>query len=226
VTARLFPLALAIGLVLPAQDSPPRSKASDYPAHVQLPRFELGAEYLVHNIPAEKGEYWAKEYLVVELAVFPSTREGVRISANQFVLRINGKKTVLLSDSPGTVAAALKYPDWEARPNLTASAGIGDAGVVLGAPPATARFPGDNRGVATRPIPKDPGDQDTYGLRQDTGPPIEQAIAVAALPEGQVDRPVKGCLFFRFSGKIKSIRSLDLIYDPGDGAKAAIPLVQ
>jgi hypothetical protein len=56
--------------------------------------------------------------------------------------------------------------------------------------------------------------------------PIEEAIWRAALPEGLIAEHVKGCLFFRFEGKLKSIKSLDLIYDAGPTSpKATIPLL-
>jgi hypothetical protein len=54
---------------------------------------------------------------------------------------------------------------------------------------------------------------------------IEESIANAALPEGETNKPAKGCLFFRYPGRMKSIRSLELIYDAGvGGPKATIPL--
>ena len=106
---------LAALLPLYAQNGPPRSKASDYPAHVSLPGLEIGAEYLVHSIPGETGFYFAKEYLVVDVGVFSSTREGVAVKNDQFSLRINDGKLVLSPASPGTVAGALKYPDWEGQ---------------------------------------------------------------------------------------------------------------
>jgi hypothetical protein len=70
VTARIAAASAAFLLVLCAQDAP-RSKASDYPAHIALTGMEIGAEYLVHSIPSEKGDYFAKEYLVVESPFFP-----------------------------------------------------------------------------------------------------------------------------------------------------------
>ena len=207
---------------LSAQQPAPREKAADYPAHAQLPTMEIGAEYLVHSIPVENGSYVAKEYLVVEVAVFPSTPDGVRISSEHFTLRINGK-TVLYAQTPGMVAASLKYPDWETRPNLTVQAGP----VVIGAPPVVGRFPDDPRPPQTRlpRAPRVPDQTDSSGM----GPPptrtVEEAVARAALPEGPSAKPVKGSLYFPYQGKMKSIRSLELIYDRGEGApKAKIPL--
>jgi len=86
---------------------------------------EIGAEYLVHSIPAEKGDYFAKEYLVVEVAIFPVTKNSLKISSGHFTLGINRKST-LSAQSAGTVAAALKYPDWEQRPQMTAPGRPGD----------------------------------------------------------------------------------------------------
>jgi hypothetical protein len=193
-----------------AQDAPPRSKPADYPVHAEFPAFQIGAEYLVHNIPAEKGEYWAKEYLVVEALILPGKREGVKLSANDFTLRVNGKKT-LYTVSPGAVAAALKYPDWEQRPNLSAAAGIGDDAIVFGAPPAVGRFPGDPTAIPPSRAPQ-PRDDDNYGVSQEQAVPLDQAISNVALPEGLAQRAVKGCLFFRYEGKLKSIHSLELLY--------------
>jgi hypothetical protein len=55
---------------------------------------------------------------------------------------------------------------------------------------------------------------------------IDLTVALAALTEGFIEKPVHGCLFFKFQGKTKKIRSLELIYDLGEGRpKATIPLL-
>ena len=143
---------VAVFLALASQAQPPRSKATDYPAHTALPGKEIGAEYLLHGIPSEKGFYFTKEYLVVDVAVFLPVAGNSKISDGQFRLRINHSPLTLPTDSPGTVAASLQYPDWEQRPTLTAQAGP----IVYG-PPAVGRFPGDHRDIP--PLPptvKDP----------------------------------------------------------------------
>jgi len=216
--------SLTLGVAL-AQDAQPRSKASDYPVHATLPGMEIGAEYLVHSIPAESGMYFGKEYLVVDVGIFPDTKGGpITTSARRFTLKINGGKIVLDTDSPGTVAASLKYPDWEQRRNVTAQAGP----VILGAPPAVGRFPGDPRPTQGRlpPAPRVPEQPDPSGEPRPSDLPIDQQIARIALPEGSFNEYAKGCLFFRFTGKMKSIRSLELVYDTGDkGPKATLALL-
>jgi hypothetical protein len=222
VVLRLWPLAFVVLTGLSAQDAPQRSKASDYPAHGSLPGIEIGAEYLVHSIPAAKGYYFADDYLVVDVGVFPSTPEGISIRGGQFSLRINHGKFVLVPVSPGTVAAALKYPDWENQPRATAQAQTGS--VTVSTPPTVGRFPGDPRQPIPMPRPaEDP--PDPSGTQKEPPKTIDQSITNVALPDGPTTKPAKGCLFFQFTGKMKSIRSLDLIYDAGDGRpKATIPL--
>jgi hypothetical protein len=215
-------LALTLCNVLPAQDTP-STKISDYPAQGKIPAVEIGAEYLLNSIPLAKGIYVARNHLVLEVAMFPYALDGVNVSNSQFTLRIN-YKTILHTDSSGAVAASLKYPDWQSRPNMTAEAGVGNASVILGAPPAIARFPGDptpNR----RPVPTAPDSPDPRaGQPKVADEPIETQLAMAALPEGWTKTTVKGFLFFQFSGKTKSIRNLDLIYDGGESGQMTIHL--
>ncbi len=208
-------LLLVLSLALVSDDAPPRSKPSDYAAHVKISNLEIGAEYLMHSIPVEKGAYVAKEYLVIDVAVFPSTKDGVTVSNRQFTLRVDGNTKVLTAQAPGMVAAALKYPDWEPRPNLTAQAGP----VVYGAPPLVGRFPGDPRDRSTQP--RGPGPQVQLGPEREQQDSIDMAIVKAALPEGPTGKTVKGCVFFRFEGNAKSIRTLELTYDCGSGAPPA-----
>jgi len=91
---------------------------------------------------------------VLEVAIFPYALDGVNVSNSQFTLRVN-YKTILHTDSSGAVAASLKYPDWQSRPNVTAVAGVGNASVILGTPPTVARFPGDPH-PDRRPFPQRP----------------------------------------------------------------------
>lgn len=179
---------------------------------------EIGAEYLVHSIPGEKGGYFAKEYLVVEVAIFPTTKSGLKIASGHFTLRIN-KKSTLSAQSAGMVAAALKYPDWEQRRQMTAAAGP----LIYGAPQG-GRFPGDP--TTPRPLPTPVPSQTDSGNIEQSDLPIEEAISRAALPEGVFGEYVKGSLFFHFEGKLKSIKSLDLIYETGASSPpATIPLL-
>jgi hypothetical protein len=207
-------------LPLYGQNGPARSKATDYPVHATLPGMEIGAEYLDHSVPGEKGFYIAKDYLVVDVGVFASTSDSISVKSGQFSLRINDGKKVLVPVSPGTVAGALKYPDWENQHGASAQVGP----VIYGSPSPTGRFPGDPG--APPPIqgpveaPPDPS-----GIEKQIPTSLDESIANVALHDGLNHKEARGCLFFRYAGKMKSIRSLDLVYDSGEGRpKATIKL--
>ena len=187
---------------------------ADYPAHATLGATSVGAEYLVHSIPAGNQTLLTPEYLVFEVAVFPPHGSAVEIAGGTFTLRLNGKKQVLYPVSPGFVAASLKYPDWEIRPNAQVTAGMGDAGVVIGRPPVVGRFPDDPRpGQSRLPrAPKAPVPDDQRGVEHEAPESIDQIIARTALPEGPAAKPVSGYLYFAHKGKAKTVKSLELIY--------------
>jgi len=191
-----------------------KDKPADYPAHATLGATSIGAEYLVHSIPAGNQTLLTPEYLVIDVAVFPPRGSAVEIGSGTFTLRLNGKKQVLYPVSPGFVAASLKYPDWEIRPHAEATAGMGDTGVVIGRPPVVGRFPDDPRpGQSRLPrAPKAPVPDDQRGVEHDSPESIDQVIARTALPEGPAPKPVSGYLYFAHKGKAKTVKSLELIY--------------
>jgi len=208
-------VALVAVCAASGQDDATR-KANDYPAHAVWAHFEIGAEYLIHSIPTEKGALFARDYLVVEVAIFPGL-QPVAISSDNFTLRVNGKKVVLRTESAGFVAASLKYADWEQRPTLIGTAGVGNGTVVIGKPPQNGRFPDDPTRDRRLPEPKRPDESDERGKvnRLD----IDKLVGLAALPDVETRERVKGCLFFQFDGKIKSIRTLDLEYSDGNSLR-------
>jgi hypothetical protein len=216
----LFLLAFLASAMLLAQGTTPKANASDYPAHAAVGDFTLAAEYLVHSIPAPEGSFFTEDYLVVEAAFFGPPLARVKMSAEHFTLRINGRKAPLMTQSPGIVGASLKYPDWEQRPTVTASAGP----VILGGPVPVERFPGDPNARRGPAPPRVPESENPGGQAKEPAMPIEERIQRAALPEGEHVAPAGGLLFFPFRGKTKSIRSLELLYD-GPAGKVSLKLL-
>jgi hypothetical protein len=206
-------LALVFAPWLSAQTEH-KDKATDYPVHVTAGRVSIGADYLIHSIPAGDQTFLAKDYLVVEVAVFPAVAEPVTIGGNTFKLRLNGQKYPLPSVAPGFVAASLKYPDWEQHPTAEASAGMGDASVILGRPPAVGRFPGDPTDSQNRlpQQPRAPTTEEQNGIQRERPETVEEVIARTALVEGRANHPVSGFLYFPYKGKIKSLKSVELIF--------------
>ena len=199
-----------------------KDKATDYPFHAEAGKVSIGADYLIHSIPAGNQTFVAKDFLVVEVAVFPAFAQPINIDGNTFTLRLNGAKFPLASSAPGFVAASLKYPDWEQHPTSQVSGGVGNAGVTIG-PPTVARFPGDPN--ATHPVPRGPSAEDRNGVERSDPESAEQVITRTALVEGQTDHPISGFLYFPYKGKIKSLKSVELIYQGKDGASVTLKLL-
>jgi hypothetical protein len=194
-----------------------KDKATDYPVNALAGKVAIGADYLVHSIPAGDQTFLARDYLVVEVAVFPAPGQTVTIDGSTFALRLNGKKGLLSSDPPGFVVASIKYPDWQPHPGAEASAGMGNGGVVFGAPPAVGRFP-DDPTAPQHPLPRAPSPEEQNGIEQQQPKSVDEVIAGTALVEGPADHAVSGFLYFPYKGKIKSLKSIELIYQSKDGS--------
>ncbi|MBV8817935.1 MAG: hypothetical protein JO022_06235 [Acidobacteriaceae bacterium] len=219
-----FPLLLSL---LPVQaQTTPKEKASDYPVHQKVATMELAAEYLVHSIPSPRGSLFARDYLVVEVAGYPSSASPAAWKTEQFVLRIN-RKRLLRTEAAQMVAQSFKYGDIDRVPRVIGSAGAGNGGVIFGQPPNPGRFPGDPNATGTDPtrqIPRVP-DQNPSGQEPIQETPPEVLCVHLALQDGPFAKPSGGLLYFPFSGKLKSIKTLELIFESPDGTKATLPLL-
>ncbi|MBZ5609231.1 MAG: hypothetical protein LAP38_13290 [Acidobacteriia bacterium] len=204
---RILAILLALSLALAAQRPTTRPKASDYPAHYRLSSMEIGAEFLPDGMPGGKSEFAGREYLVVEVAVFPILRTGVQVSKSQFTLHVNGSSVALRALSPGTATVAAVQP--ESSPH--------GGSVALGGPPLKSSSSSESRDSQSKmprsPISLDPSETSGH-----------QPGSAAGL-EGTVTRPAAGYLLFRFDGDARSIRSLDLEYDGGGTRKARLRLL-
>jgi hypothetical protein len=54
-------------------------------------------------------------------------------------------------------------------------------------------------------------------MEQEQPASAEDVITQKALAEGPAEKPVSGYVYFRYRGKIKSIKSLELIYESKSG---------
>lgn len=210
-----LPLAAGLGCVLLFAGTEPKAKPEEYPVHGRAGEIAIGAEYMVQSIATPRATFIAKDYLVVEVAAFPP-RTGAMIRASDFTLRVNGAKQELLTQTPGMVAASLKYEDWGRQRGITAQAGP----VIIG-PRASSRFPGDARQPLPRPAP----------APESAAPEVEQeavdpsdAIDAAALNEGPARQPRSGYLFFPYTGKLTKIKTVELVYRPESGQPLALRL--
>jgi hypothetical protein len=212
---RIGVLIAAIGSSLPAQTAPakepqfeakglpPRATPADYQAQAQAGTVTLAAEFKGHSVPTLERAFNAEDYVVVEIGLFGPAGARTKISADDFSLRVNGKKTPLPSRQYLLVFNSLKDPEWEppekAESKSKGGLSTGDQGG-QGAPPPTP--------------PKMP-----FELVR----PMQQQVQKAALPEGDRPLPQAGLLFFEHRGETKKIKSLELIYS-GPAGKATLSL--
>jgi hypothetical protein len=114
--------------------------------------------------------------------------------------------------TPSTFAAsAIQNPEWGDRPRLTGEAGNGNGGIILNGPPQTPRFPGDPT-VHPLPAPRIPKSNPS-GQEQEDPVSAGDLVQRAAFPEGVHVPPYAGVLFFPFTGKMKSVKALELLYE-------------
>ena len=127
-----------------------KNAPSDYPAQGSAKDFSFGAEYMVNSFSAQGRSFTVEDYLIVEIGLFPKGEANVDL--RRFTLRVNGK-ALLLAQTPGMVAASLKYPDWNSKPVVTAARRACDFGTAAGggaisrrpARPASDSRPGSGR---------------------------------------------------------------------------------
>jgi len=226
-------LALAAGVVL-AKDP------AAYSAQATTGGVTFAADYLVRSIPVDGGVLVARGYLVVEVAVF-SRLGTVNLSPAYFSLRINGSKAAILSQQPFMVANSFDYRRADpGEPGATLSAGVGNAGVIIGGQPGQRPQTGDPNGPPVPPgqldprVP-DPSVRNTPPPQRipetpnpyliDKTPPLTEREQVerAALLSGDLEPPLSGVVFFPYQGKPESIKSVELLYD-GPAGKATLKL--
>ena len=71
---------------------PPRATPVDYQAQAIVGPVTIAAEFTGHGITISDGALTTEDYVVVELGVFGAPGTHVTLSAEDFSLRINGKK--------------------------------------------------------------------------------------------------------------------------------------
>jgi hypothetical protein len=197
---------------------PPRLANTDYPAHSGL----LGAGIVpVSQVAKVFSSLIGKDYVVVEVAVYPVTGQSVDLQALDFALNDgSGARSY-----PATPEEAV----WHGRKPVTSSASqgphvVGEAGVLVGThtDPYTGR---QTHGVATyggvgvdnRPLPPaaQPGPaDDPYA--------IEGRLRRMAFPGGQTDRAVAGYLYFPKGSKRPKGGAYGLEYSQGSERKELV----
>jgi hypothetical protein len=179
----------------------PRPTSADYQTQAQAGTLTIAAEFAGHGVPTADGVFSTEEYVVVEVAMFGPSGTRLKLSYNDFSLRINGKKAALPAQPFELAFHSLKDPEWtSAVPAESKSkTGINSGGGQGESAPAPVKMP-LNLTLA-----------------------MEQKVRFASLPEGERPLPTAGLVFFQQGGKRSSMRSVELLYN-GAAGKATLTL--
>jgi hypothetical protein len=198
-------------LALAQGGSEPKPKAEDYDVHALSKDIAIGAEFMIHSFSGQGQTYIAKDFLVVEVALYPPKGQSVTVNEGAFALRINGKKQVLAPATPSMAASSLQHPEWQQGPRLEGGGGMGNTGVILGRPVPT-QVPGGQPPPQSR-VPRVPAPDNPSGVEPERRVTAPELLLQTALPEGPHRGPVSGFLYFPYKGKTTSIKSLELLYE-------------
>ncbi len=207
-TALLLSLAAAVAL---GQGTDPKPKADDYDVHAATSKGALGAEFMVHSFSGRGQTYVAKDYLVVEVALYPPKGQGIQVRPGEFSLRVNGRKTLLTPVSPSEVVSSLQHADWSLNRGVELGGTLGNTGVILGRP-APSRIPGEPSGRAPQP-PRAPDSGSPGGIDPEPRVTAAELVVETALPEDPRRGPIAGFLYFPYKGKPSGIKSLELLFE-------------
>jgi hypothetical protein len=211
---RVFFVILSIVLRLQGQSNPgkdaqtetrgipPRATPEDYQFHAPAGTVTIAAEFTGHSLPTHQGPLITEDYVAVETALFGPVGTQLKISAQDFSLRVNGRRTPLPSQPYGVILTSLKDPEWvppeTPAPKSKSSIGGGGQGD-SNAPPAPVKIP--------VPVQR----------------AMAQRVQKASLPEGDRTLPLAGLIFFPYRGNDKNLRSIELLYE-GPAGKLALKL--
>src|SRR5580658_614676 len=179
-----------------ARGVPPRSAPGDYQAHATVGTVTIAAEFLGHSVPRPEGAPLTNEdYVAVEIAFFGAPDAHLKLSVDDFSLRVNEKKVPVPGQPVGVVFRSLKDPDWEDANALDqkdkekSNTSISTGGQGQGKePPAPVHMPLPLQRV------------------------INQHVQKVSLPLGDRALPQAGLVLFPHRGKVESIHSLELTY--------------
>ena len=182
---------------------PARATPADYQAHAQAGTVTIAAEFEGHSVATPESILSNENFVVVEVGLFGPAQARLRLSFQNFSLRINGKKLALPAQQFGLVFKALKDPEY--NPPESASSAKSKTSI------------GSGGGAPEDSLPK------VVHIPIEVERAMQQHVQKASLPEGERQLPQAGLIYFEYGGKLNGIRSIELIYD-GPAGKTVVPL--
>jgi hypothetical protein len=181
---------------------PARMAATDYQVQGHAGSITIAADFDGHAVVTQEGNYSSEDYVVVEVALFGPAGTHLKVSAENFSLKINDKKSAYPSQPFEYLTRSLKDPDWQPPDQdqeKKSKTGINTGGGGDNGPPTVPKMP----------LP----------LRRT----MEQKVLKSVLPEGDRELPVDGLIFFNYRGKTQNIKQMELVYN-GPAGNVGIPM--
>ena len=195
----------AKGAPIESKGLPPRATPADYQAQTKAGTVTIAAEFAGHSVPTAQGPLTTEDFVVVEMALFGAPDARMKIAADDFSLRINGKKAALPTRPFGMVLSSVKDPEWQPPEEAKSKS-------------KTGLSSGGNGDQADSNAPPPP-----VKIPIEVQRAMAQRVQKATLPEGDRTLPQAGLIYFQYRGGAKGIHSVELIYD-GPAGKATLAL--
>jgi hypothetical protein len=177
---------------------PARAGAEDYQAKAEVGGVTIAADFVGHAVPTPGGTFTNEDYVAIEVAFYGKPEAKLKLTWEDFSLRVNGKKMPTPATPFGMALKSLKDPEWQ--PPVSSEEGKSKGGVS-----------GGGGGAAGDPKPLPP--KMPFPLRR----AMELKVTKAVLAEGERELPQAGLVFFPYRGKDEGIRQLELIYTGAAG---------
>ena len=177
---------------------PARAGAVDYQAKAEVGGVTIAADFVGHAVPTPDGMFTNEDYVVIEVAFYGKPDAKLKLTWEDFALRINGKKMPTPATQFGLALKSLKDPEWQPPVSPDAEKSKGSIN-------------GGGGGAAGDPKPLPP--KMPFPLRR----AMELKVTKAVLAEGERALPQAGLVFFPYRGKDEGIRQLELIYTGAAG---------
>ena len=169
---------------------------SEYASRQSVSGFALAATALTPDqVKRQFSAAFNRDYVVVEVAVFPDTGFDVTMSPGDFMARFGSSSDSRSPQSPAAIAAHLANPGTPAVPGRTQVYASENVGYEQGRTGRSGLYVSTSAGVAvTPPAPPLPGNDPAS---------IEQHLASLSLPTDPISQPMAGYLYFMKPAKGK-----------------------
>ncbi|MBZ5500398.1 MAG: hypothetical protein LAP85_28725 [Acidobacteriia bacterium] len=219
-------IILSATLLVAAQGTVPRGEVTAYPNHVEVEGVSLGVSVLKDaEVKQRFVTELGRDYLVVEVALYPKDGVDLKVEPDRFVLRTLDQERAMRSENPKVVVAALRKAE-ESKKEIILVPHVG-----VGYESGTGRYdPATGTYRRTSGIYTSTGIDVMVGNPYpDPNPRNEEVMVLElsekGLPAGTFQKPVAGHLYFRIGKELSKDKAtrFELSYEL-NGKEGALEL--